>query len=76
MFSNAKWVTFDDLGHMDVWNIIGDGMTHLIHRFIDDGKVDTSKVGSIPKWDFTPQMTFYQMFQQMSAQGAGKAPNS
>ncbi|MHC4629462.1 MAG: hypothetical protein ACYTDV_21010, partial [Planctomycetota bacterium] len=44
MFTNAEWVMFDDLGHMDVWKIIGDGMTHLIHRFVDDGVVDTSKI--------------------------------
>jgi len=68
MFSNAQWVTFEDLGHMDVWKIIGNGMTHLIHRFIDDGEVDTSEIGTIPKWDFTPQMTFHQMFQQMTSQ--------
>jgi len=75
MFSNAKWVTFDDLGHMDVWNIIGTGMTHMIHRFIDAGEIDSSKIGTIPKWDFTPQMTFFQMFQQMSNQGSGQASN-
>jgi pimeloyl-ACP methyl ester carboxylesterase len=75
MFSNAKWVCFDDLGHMDVWKIIGDGMTHLIHRFIDDGEIDTSKVGAIPQWDFTPQMSFFQMFQQMSAQRSGNPSN-
>ena len=68
MFTNAKWVTFDDLGHMDVWKIIGAGMKHMIHHFIDNGKVDTSKISAIPNWDFTPQMTFYQMFQQMTAQ--------
>jgi len=76
MFSNAQWVSFDDLGHMDVWKIIGDGMAHMIHRFIDDGQVDTSKIGTIPEWDFTPQMTFYQKFQQMSAGGAGQATNN
>jgi len=72
MFTKANWIMFDDLGHMDVWKIIGDGMTHLIHRFVDDGVVDTSKIGTIPKWDFTPQMTFYQMFQQMTSQGASQ----
>ena len=72
MFTKANWVMFDDLGHMDVWNIIGDGMKHLIHRFVDDGVVDTSKIGTIPKWDFTPQMTFNQMFQQMTSQGTGQ----
>jgi len=70
MFTNARWVMFEDLGHMDVWNMIGDGMGHLIHRFLDEGVVDTSKVGAIPKWDFTPQTTFYQMFQQMTSQSA------
>ncbi len=75
MFTNASWVMFNDLGHMDVWKIIGDGMSHLIHRFVDDGVVDTSKIGIIPKWDFTPQMTFYQMFQQMTSQGAGQPSN-
>ncbi len=59
-----------------MWKIIGDGMTHLIHRFVDSGEVDTSKIGTIPKWDFTPQMTFYQMFQQMTAGGAGQATNN
>jgi len=76
MFTKANWVMFDDLGHMDVWNIIGDGMKHLIHRFVDDGVVDTSKIGTIPKWDFTPQMTFYQMFQQMTSQGTGQPSNN
>jgi pimeloyl-ACP methyl ester carboxylesterase len=76
MFTNAEWVMFDDLGHMDVWKIIGDGMTHLIHRFVDDGVVDTSKIGTVPKWDFTPQTTFYQMFQQMTSQGTGQPPNN
>jgi hypothetical protein len=74
MFTKAHWVTFDDLGHMDVWKIIGDGMNHLIHRFLDDGVADTSKVGTIPEWDFTPQMTFHQMFQQMTNQGASRPP--
>lgn len=76
MFTNAQWVSFEDLGHMDVWKMIGDGMTHLIHRFVDSGEVDTSKIGDIPTWDFTPQLTFYQMFQQMSAGGAGQTPNN
>jgi len=76
MFTNANWVMFDDLGHMDVWKIIGDGMKHLIHRFVDDGVVDTSKIGTIPKWDFTPQMTFYQMFKQMTSQGTGQPSNN
>lgn len=76
MFTNADWVTFEDLGHMDVWKIIGDGMSHLIRDFLDAGVVDTSKVGTIPKWDFTPQMTFYQMFQQMTSQGANQPPGN
>jgi pimeloyl-ACP methyl ester carboxylesterase len=76
MFTNAHWMTFEDLGHMDVWKIIGDGVTHLVHRFLDDGAVDTSKVGAIPKWDFTPQTTFHQMFQQMTSQGAGPSPDN
>jgi pimeloyl-ACP methyl ester carboxylesterase len=66
MFTQARWVMFDDLGHMDVWKLIGPGMNHLVHRYLDDGLVDTSKVGAIPKWDFTPQATFMQMFQQMT----------
>jgi len=70
MFTNAHWVMFEDLGHMDVWKMIGEGMGHLIHRFLDEGAVDTSRIGAIPKWDFTPQTTFYQMFQQMTSQGA------
>jgi len=74
MFTQAHWVMFDDLGHMDVWKLIGPGMNHLIHRFLDDGAVDTSEVGAIPKWDFTPQATFMQMFQQMTSQGAGQPP--
>ncbi|UCD50962.1 MAG: alpha/beta fold hydrolase [Phycisphaerales bacterium] len=69
MFTNAHWVMFDDLGHMDVWKIIGPGMSHLIHRFLDHGAIDTSQIGAIPKWDFTPQATFLQMFQQMTAPG-------
>jgi hypothetical protein len=73
MFADAEWVCFDDLGHMDVWKMIGDGMSHLIQHFVDSGEVDTSKIGDIPKWDFTPQITFYQMFQQMAAQSAGQA---
>jgi len=76
MFTNAEWVMFDDLGHMDVWKIIGDGMTHLIHRFVDDGVVDTSEIGTIPRWDFTPQTTFYQMFQQMASQGTRQPSNN
>jgi len=69
MFTDAHWVMFDDLGHMDVWTIVGDGMRHLIGRFLDDGVVDTSRIGAIPKWDFTPRTTFYQMFQQMMPSG-------
>ncbi|KPK34043.1 MAG: hypothetical protein AMJ65_18920, partial [Phycisphaerae bacterium SG8_4] len=76
MFTNAEWVMFDDLGHMDVWKIIGDGMTHQIHRFVDDGVVDTSEIGTIPRWDFTPQTTFYQMFQQMASQGTRQPSNN
>jgi hypothetical protein len=38
--------------------------------------VDNSKIGTIPKWDFTPQMTFYQMFQQMTSQGTGQPSNN
>lgn len=74
MFTNARWVMFDDLGHTDVWKLVGDGMQHLIHRFVDEGVVDTSKVGTVPPWDFTPQMTFHQMFQQMMPQGLAQAP--
>jgi len=75
MFTEAQWVMFDDLGHMDVWNLVGEGMKHLIHRFVDEGVVDTSEIGTVGKWDFTPQMTFYQMFQQMASQAADQPSN-
>jgi len=67
-FTNAHWLILDDLGHMDIWNIIGEGTHHLMLRFLDDGVVDTSKIGRIPEWDFTPQATFHQMLQQMMQQ--------
>lgn len=76
MFTNAHWVMFDDLGHMDVWKLIGPGMNHLIRRFLDEGAVDTSQVGAILRWDFTPQATFMQMLQQMTSQGAGQPPKN
>lgn len=63
--TNAQWVMFDNLGHNDVWTLIGPGIRHLMLRFLNDGVVDTSKVGDIPPWDFTPKMTYRQMFQQM-----------
>ena len=72
MFTKAQWVMFQDLGHMDVWTIIGNGTSHLIHRFLDDGAVDTTRVGVIPKWDFTPQTTFVEMFQQMTVPRPGQ----
>lgn len=72
-FTNARWVLFYDLGHNDIWTITGPGMQHLIRRFIDEGAVDTSAMGEIPPWDFTPAMTFHQMFQQMmQPQGAAR----
>jgi pimeloyl-ACP methyl ester carboxylesterase len=72
-FTDVRWVLFDDLGHNDIWTITGSGMAHLIRRFIDEGTVDTSAMGEIPRWDFTPAMTFYQMFQQMmQQQGAAR----
>jgi hypothetical protein len=37
-------------------------------KFLNEGIVDTSKFGSIPEWDFTPQATFQQMLQQMMPQ--------
>ena len=64
-FTHAEWVLFDDLGHNDIWTITGPGMQHLIQRFIDEGIVDTSAMGEIPRWEFTPTVTFHQMFQQM-----------
>lgn len=64
-FTNAHWLILDDLGHMDIWNIIGEGTNHLMLRFLNDGVVDTSKIGRIPEWDFTPQATFQQMMQQV-----------
>ena len=67
-FTNAHWLILDDLGHMDIWNIIGEGTNHLMLRFLNDGVVDTSKIGRIPEWDFTPQATFNQMLQQMMQQ--------
>jgi hypothetical protein len=63
--TDAEWVMFDDLGHNDVWTLIGPGIRHLMLRFLNDGVVDTSKVGEIPPWDFTPKMTYHQMFQRM-----------
>lgn len=76
MFTDAHWVIFDDLGHMDVWTVVGDGIHHLIQRFLDDSAVDTSKIGAIPKWDFTPATTFYQMFQQMMPSESKRLPSN
>jgi pimeloyl-ACP methyl ester carboxylesterase len=70
-FTNAHWVILDDLGHMDIWTITAEGTQHLMRTFINEGIVDTSKFGSIPDWDFTPQATFHQMLQQMTQQGQG-----
>ena len=68
-FTHAHWVVLDDLGHTDIWTITADGTQHLMSRFLNEGIVDTSKFGSIPEWDFTPQATFQQMIQQMTQQG-------
>lgn len=67
-FTKAHWLVLDDLGHTDIWTIIGEGTNHLMLRFLNDGVVDTSKIGPIPEWDFTPQVTFDQMLQQMRQQ--------
>ncbi len=69
--TNARWVILDDIGHSDIWTIAGEGTSHLMRRFLDDGVVDTSKFGPVPEWDFTPKVTFSQMFQQMMQQGGG-----
>ncbi len=68
-FTNAHWVILDDLGHGDIWTITADGTQHLMRTFLNEGVVDTSKFGSIPEWDFTPQTTFHQMIQKMMQQG-------
>lgn len=70
--TNARWVILDDLGHNDIWTIAGEGTSHLMRRFLDDGVVDISKFGPVPEWDFTPKVTFGQMFRQMTQQ-AGAA---
>jgi pimeloyl-ACP methyl ester carboxylesterase len=67
-FTNAHWVLLDDLGHNDIWTITAEGTQHLMQRFLDEGVVDTSKFDRIPEWEFTPQVTFAQMFQQMMQQ--------
>lgn len=67
-FTKAHWLILDDLGHTDIWNIIGEGTNHLMLRFLNDGVVDTSKIGPIPEWDFAPKATFHQMLQQMMQQ--------
>lgn len=67
--TNARWVILDDIGHSDIWTIAGEGTSHLMRRFLDDGVVDTSKFGAVPNWDFTPEVTFSQMFKQMMQQG-------
>jgi hypothetical protein len=71
-FTNGQWVILDDLLHTDIFTITGEGTAHLIHRFIDDGVVDTSKLDQIPPWDFTPKTTLLQMFQQMTQGQKGK----
>ena len=68
-FTHAHWVILDDLGHMDIWTITGEGTQHMMRTFLNEGIVDTSKFGSIPEWDFTPQATFHQMLQKMMQQG-------
>jgi pimeloyl-ACP methyl ester carboxylesterase len=70
-FTHAHWVILDDLGHMDIWTITAEGIEHLMRTFLNEGIVDTSKFGSIPSWDFTPQATFQQMLQQMTQQNSG-----
>ena len=74
-FSHAHWVILEDLGHTDVWTITAEGTQHLMRTFLNEGIVDTSKFGSIPEWDFTPQATFHQMLQQMMQQGQGAPKN-
>jgi pimeloyl-ACP methyl ester carboxylesterase len=69
-FIHAHWVILDDLGHTDIWTITGEGTQHLMRTFLNEGIVDTSKFGSIPEWDFTPQATFHQMLQQMKQQNS------
>ena len=64
-FTNARWVILDDLGHMDIWTITGEGIHNLMLGFLDKGVMDTSKIVLPPKWDFTPEVTFQQMLQQM-----------
>jgi len=68
-FTNAHWVILDDIGHGDIWTITAEGTQHLMRTFLNEGVVDTSKFGSIPEWEFTPQATFQQMIQQMTQQG-------
>ena len=68
-FTNAHWVILDDIGHGDIWTITAEGTQHLMRMFLNEGVVDTSKFGSIPEWEFTPQATFQQMIQQMTQQG-------
>lgn len=75
MFTDARWVMFDDLGHMDVWTIIGEGMHHMIQRFLDAGVVDKSGIAAIPKWEFTPATTFRQMLQQVTPSAGKPTPN-
>lgn len=69
-FVHAHWVILDDLGHTDIWTVTGEGTQHLMRTFLNEGIVDTSKLGSIPEWDFTPQATFHQMLQQMKQQNS------
>jgi len=64
-FTKARWVIFDDLGHNDIWTIAGRGIHHLMLSFLNAGVVDKSKMGELPKWNFTPEFTFQQMFEQM-----------
>jgi pimeloyl-ACP methyl ester carboxylesterase len=65
-FSHAHWVILNDLGHTDIWTM---------RTFLNEGIVDTSKFGSIPEWDFTPQARFHQMLQQMMQQ-VSKTPKN
>jgi hypothetical protein len=50
---------------MDIWTITGEGIHNLMLRFLNEGVVDKSKIVTPSKWDFTPEVTFQQMFQQM-----------
>jgi pimeloyl-ACP methyl ester carboxylesterase len=67
-FTNARWVILDDLAHMDIWTITGQVVHHLMLRFLDAGLADTSKIVTPSKWNFTPEVTFQQTFEQITQQ--------